>query len=392
MIESLTAIFNRVEREGQIPSQWRETSIKSLFKGGGSKEKIQERQRVIFITNIVSKAYEIVKKIQNEAIQSNMSNTQTAGKKSRSAMDNIIIINAIIEKQRQSHKNTYLFFADAEKCFDKLWLKDCLIDMEEIGYNRNDIKILYEMNKKAEIIVDTTVGQTESISIKEIVKQGSIFGPIMCCATTSRVNNIGETVQYSYGKVDIGMSVYMDDIAAAGGITEIWKGMRNCAKMEKEKKMRYGPKKTKYMMVKTGKEREEIVQEKVKSGAVQKTETYHYLGITLNEEDNLEEYIKVIAKKYETISSELDAIGANNQVGKEEIRFKLKLFDTCPMTALTYEIESWANIRSVEMREIEKKQGKALKRIFQLPVSITYTGIIMETGIWPAEQKSNMLQ
>ena len=95
---------------------------------------------------------------------------QTAGKKNRSTINNIIIINAMIEKQRQSHKNTYLFFADAEKCFDKLWLKDCLIDMEEIGYNRNDIKILYEMNKKAEIIVDTTVGQTESISIKEIVK------------------------------------------------------------------------------------------------------------------------------------------------------------------------------------------------------------------------------
>ena len=73
---------------------------------------------------------------------------QTAGKKNRSTMDNIIIINAIIEKQRQSHKNTYLFFADAEKCFDKLRLKDCLIDMEEIGYNRNDTKILCEMNKK----------------------------------------------------------------------------------------------------------------------------------------------------------------------------------------------------------------------------------------------------
>ena len=38
------------------------------------------------------------------------------------------------------------------------------------GRDRNDFKILYEINKKAEIIVDTTVGQTESISIKEIVK------------------------------------------------------------------------------------------------------------------------------------------------------------------------------------------------------------------------------
>ena len=39
MIESLTAIFNRVEEEGQIPLQWRETTTKSLYKGSGSKEK-----------------------------------------------------------------------------------------------------------------------------------------------------------------------------------------------------------------------------------------------------------------------------------------------------------------------------------------------------------------
>ena len=159
------------------------------------------------------------------------------------------------------------------------------------------------------------------------------------------------------------MSVYMDDIAAAGGIAEIRKGIRNCAKMEKEMKMRYGPKKAKYMMVKTGKEREEIVQEKVKSGAVQKTETYHYLGITINEEGNLEEHIKVIARKCETISREIDAIGAKNQVGKEKIRVKLKLFDTCIMTAL-YGMEAWTNIISVEMREIEKIQGKTLKGYF----------------------------
>ena len=131
-------------------------------------------------------------------------------------------------------------------------------------------------------------------------------------------------MQYRYGKIDIRMSVYMDDIAAAGGVAKIRKRIRNCAKMEKQKKIRYGPKKTKYMMVKTGKEREEIVQENVKSGEVCKTETYHYLGITINEEGNLEEHIKVIARKCETIRWEIDAIGANNQFEKEEIRVKLK--------------------------------------------------------------------
>ena len=44
MIECLTIIFHKVEEERQIPLQWRETSIKSLHKGGGSKEKIQVSQ------------------------------------------------------------------------------------------------------------------------------------------------------------------------------------------------------------------------------------------------------------------------------------------------------------------------------------------------------------
>ena len=78
---------------------------------------------------------------------------------------------------------------------------------------------------------------------------------------------------------------------------------------------------------------------------------------------------------------------AKNRVGKEDIRVKLKLFDTCLMTALTYGMEAWVNIRSVEIKDIQKMQSKALKRIFQLPVLTTFIGIIMERGTWPAEQK-----
>ena len=92
-----------------------------------------------------------------------------------------------MQSQRNKDKVTKIniyFFADAEKCFDKLRLKDCLIEMEQKGQNSNNIKILNKMSKKAEIIVDTTVDQTESISIKETVRQESTFGPIMCCATT----------------------------------------------------------------------------------------------------------------------------------------------------------------------------------------------------------------
>ena len=66
--------------------------------------------------------------------------------------------------------------------------------------------------------------------------------------------------------------------------------------MEKEKKMRYGLKKTKYMMVKTGKEREEM-EENVKSGTVKKIETFQYLRITINEEGNPRRTKKVVTRR-----------------------------------------------------------------------------------------------
>ena len=59
--------------------------------------------------------------------------------------------------------------------------------MERIGYNKSDIKMLYEINKTTEIVIVTAIGNTESIEITEVVKQGSTFGPKMCCASTAKV-------------------------------------------------------------------------------------------------------------------------------------------------------------------------------------------------------------
>ena len=130
-----------------------------------------------------------------------MSEMQLAGKKGRSAMDNLIIMNTITENQRVQTLNTYMFFADAVKCFDKLWLKDCLLEMYNLGHDPNTLNILSEMNKETYIIIRTPVGNTDNIQVKEVVKQGTIFGPIMCCAETSTVSSNGEEVKYRYGKI-----------------------------------------------------------------------------------------------------------------------------------------------------------------------------------------------
>ena len=295
--------------------------------------------------------YELVKITQNEKNTSKISEMQAAGRKERSAMDNLIIMNTIIENQRAQKLKTYMFIADAVKCFDKLWLKDCLLKMYNLGYDPNTLKILDEMNKEADVI--TPAGNTDNIQVKEVVKQSTIFGPIMCCAETSTVNSIGEEVKYRYGKINIGMPVFIDDIATAGKAEHIKKGINNCKRMEKKKKISFGLKKTNYMIVKTRREDEEV-NETVKAGRIQRTDKCKYLGITISTDGQLTEDIKELNTRCGIINREICAIGAKTQVGKEEVRVKLKLFETCLMPALLHGMECWKKLSKAEIQQLEK--------------------------------------
>ena len=59
------------------------------------------------------------------------------------------------------------------------------------------------------------------------------------------------------------------------------------------------------------------------------------------------------------------------------------------MLALLYGMEAWKKLLKGETQHLEKILGKALKRIFNLPITTSYIGLITETGVCPAEQRIN---
>ena len=60
-----------------------------------------------------------------------------------------------------------------------------------------------------------------------------------------------------------------------------------------------------------------------------------------------------------------------------------------PALLILYGMEAWKKLSRVEIQNIEKIQGKALKGVFSLPITTPYIGLIIETGVWPAEQRIN---
>ena len=49
---------------------------------------------------------------------------------------------------------------------------------------KRDVYMLYEMNKESNIVIETPVGMTDSITVHDIVKQGTILGPKLRSVTT----------------------------------------------------------------------------------------------------------------------------------------------------------------------------------------------------------------
>ena len=141
------------------------------------------------------------------------------------------------------------------------------------------------------------------------------------------------------------------------------------------------------MVINMGKEQEKVIEERVKEEIVQETDIYKYLGMVINKLENLKDHILILNRKCEVINREISAIGAKHQLGKEEIRVKLKLYEICVMPALLYGLEGWGKIDKEEMNEKEKIQRRALKRIINLPISTSYISLIIETGTWPANQR-----
>ena len=97
----------------------------------------------------------------------------------------------LIDDHKEKKKSLYILYGDLEKCFDKLWLKDSIIELCKTGMNPKEIMLVFEMNKTCYITIETPIGMTSEVKINEIVRQGTIWGPLLCSITTDKVNEVG---------------------------------------------------------------------------------------------------------------------------------------------------------------------------------------------------------
>ena len=58
---------------------------------------------------------------------------------------------------------------NVEKCFDALWLEECINDIYEAGLQNDKLNLLYIMSKTALVAIKTPSGTTKRVTLNNIV-------------------------------------------------------------------------------------------------------------------------------------------------------------------------------------------------------------------------------
>ena len=385
--ESMLKMINTVITNNIVPQEWIYLIIKAISKGKGDLLSMDSK-RGLFLTNIVSKiAEKLIKNRRKETVESNLSAFQCGGVRKRGIVDNHIIVNSAIEEARERNENIYILFADLQKCFDKLWLKDCIKDIAEAGMPAGEAMYIYKMNEVVKAKVDTPIGVTEEFELTEIVRQGTVCAVDLCAVSTDKINRIEqEEPRLLVSGVEIRHPVFVDDMAGIGNVQMIQSMEPKMRFLEDTKKYTYNTDKGKSEIMKieiNPKNNEEIPVIKVKKGLIGYTEKYKYLG---DQYDKTGKNMPKIDKKMEKasfVASEVRREGSYLEVGDADTEIRLLLMETMVKPTLLANTEAWVNVRKEEMDSINKGHYLVLRKVFEQRDNTPYYGILAETGYWP---------
>ena len=78
-----------------------------------------------------------------------MTKFQTGGVKGKGVVDNLMILRGIIDHAKYLGQELWLTFYDSEKCFESLWLEDCINSLWENGVVDDILYLIYLMNRRS---------------------------------------------------------------------------------------------------------------------------------------------------------------------------------------------------------------------------------------------------
>ena len=187
---ALLLMMNRIKSSQKFPKCLELCNISSIYKQKGSRNVMDAYRgifRVLVLRNILER---LIYNDEYKAIDANLTDSNVGARKSRNIRDNLFVLYAIqnsVIKGGQAPIDVDIY--DVKKCFDSLWVEECINDLFEAGLQNDKLNLLYLMNQNAQVAIKTQFGITERKDIQNIIMQGTVWGSLMCTVTMDKLAN-----------------------------------------------------------------------------------------------------------------------------------------------------------------------------------------------------------
>ena len=121
----------------------------------------------------------------------------------------------------------------------------------------------------------------------------------------------------------------------------------------------------------------------MKERIIERTDEYKYLGWWFSEANNIRRHLHEIKSRSGYMVREIKIMGDKIRVGRHDDRIQKMLHEKVVLSTITYNMESTINMTNKEMEDMEMIQGNMLWKIYNVPPSTPYWGLLIELGMKP---------
>ena len=383
-IKSITEMFNNIKRNHGVPRKWNMVKIKTLYKNKGSPKDL-ENYRGIFLTPTMAKLCE--KYLINESADgiANINKFQAGSRPNRSAADQLFLVRACIDHARYLKITISVTLYDFKQCFDGMWLQDSILSVKNIGIANEVLSFIKKLNETSDIVVKTPVGETTEFTIKNIVKQGTVLGPLLCSASTAECCSEHTTGGVSIGSTCIRSLAYVDDILDINQDLESSNSAHEVVVNFTEKK-RLELSWTKCSVIPINSRKNTMVPVLYVDGNLIKTEeSAKYLGDIINSKGSHTNLVDDRVKKGDTCATNSFSMVQELNFGCHSIETILMLYKSLFLASVLCNAQSWSVLNKKELDKLKVCQMRFLKRILKAPRSAPNAIVLCELGVLPIE-------
>ena len=381
---AILTIMNKIKNQQIYPEVMEKVNISSIYKNKGKRNNLEFYRgvfRVPFLRNILDR---LMYNDEYKTIDENLTDSNVGARKERNIRDNIFVLNAITNSVKNGNEapievNVY----DAIKCFDNLWLQECINRMYIKGFRNDRLPLLYLSNKSAQIAVKTSSGMTERETISNIVMQGTVWSSLKCTVTMDKLGEMSYENPYKYkGKVDIPMMGMVDDVISVEKCSNkaVISNSTINTFMELNK---LELSESKCSKIHIGKKNENCPKLKVHNTEMKKSTQEKYLGDIIDESGGIEATIKNRVQKAWGYHSQIKAMLNELPLGNRRVQAGLKLREAMLINGVLFNSEAWHGVTATHVARLQIVDNAVLREIVSGHSKVPTEFLHLEMGALP---------